>query len=386
MAAACWKSYYSGVRVLLNSDELRKSVVERLRDDNRLHVYSFGPNRFSSDREEWPFYIGVDKTIEKRRLNDDDKLYVSQVLDELDKVPSPTEADRAASEVSAIRLDVINDLVSRCVRSEIRSEFSLLRGWLEGTLSVVQAGYQEALIDHSQRLLGEIETIRQDEIAKASGDVKQAAEVLADDATKRNAHVELENGQLRDQLAELRKTHYKLIEENKRLLQTIENEPFELLGGEKEPEVSALDLRSLLEAVARQYSDCLAVWPDAFDGARKAPAGVRLDQCASALKALADFARLYFSDPTSIGPPDTWFEAFGLHYAGHESEPTMNKYGAQRQFRRPDGLRQEIQRHITLDRNNNHACISIYFEVDGESRKISIAYCGPHLRNAQRPS
>lgn len=77
-----------------------------------------------------------------------------------------------------------------------------------------------------------------------------------------------------------------------------------------------------------------------------------------------------------------WSEIFkkdyGVKYTPHESEITMGKFGDERTFAHK-GKKIQMTKHITLGGGSREHCVQIFFEIDEETGKPIIGYCGKHL-------
>ncbi|HEV2474326.1 MAG TPA: hypothetical protein VGS41_16735, partial [Chthonomonadales bacterium] len=54
-------------------------MLDRLREDARLQVYSTGANGLA-DRQNWPFFIAIYRTVQNRALDDGDRRYVTRLI------------------------------------------------------------------------------------------------------------------------------------------------------------------------------------------------------------------------------------------------------------------------------------------------------------------
>lgn len=138
----------------------------------------------------------------------------------------------------------------------------------------------------------------------------------------------------------------------------------------------------VLRRVAANSDGRLAVWKTAWSSA-EASFSSRLDEVYAGVEAIAALAKDYFGvQDGAVGPWEDYFESRGLKYARGESQQTMNMHGDKRRFH-DGGDEREMQKHLTIAKNNPSDCVQIYFDVDEENGRFAIGYCGPHLPTAR---
>jgi hypothetical protein len=141
-------------------------------------------------------------------------------------------------------------------------------------------------------------------------------------------------------------------------------------------------------AAAEDYADILCLWDSAIAAAAHVPHFGRPDDVYRALAVIATTGRRYFAALDADTPMGSWREAFrefGLEYKPTEHQITRTMYGSDRDFKH-QGRKQRMLKHITLGRKNTVHTLQIYFEVNPETRKVDIGYCGKHLRCHTRTS
>lgn len=148
------------------------------------------------------------------------------------------------------------------------------------------------------------------------------------------------------------------------------------------------NVATAVAAAAEDYPDILCIWDSAIAAAAHVPHFGRPDEVYRALAAIAATGRRYFAALDANTPMGSWREAFrefGLEYKPTEHQITRTMYGSDRDFKH-QGRKQRMLKHVTLGRKNTVHTLQIYFEVNPETRKIDIGYCGKHLRCHTRTS
>ncbi len=148
------------------------------------------------------------------------------------------------------------------------------------------------------------------------------------------------------------------------------------------------NVAAAVTAAAQDYDDVLCLWDSAIAAAAHAPHFGRPDEVYRALAAIATTGRRYFAALDANTPMGSWREAFrefGLEYKPTEHQITRTMYGSDRDFKH-QGRKQRMLKHVTLGRKNTVHTLQIYFEVNPDTRKIDIGYCGKHLRCHTRTS
>jgi hypothetical protein len=142
-------------------------------------------------------------------------------------------------------------------------------------------------------------------------------------------------------------------------------------------------VEQVLLQVQKRYSDIITIWDSAWRSVRDLNFEP-FEKIYLGLEVLVTTGRCYFECEGNLGR-NAWEQAFqekGLSdvYRPTEFETTMNQYGRQRIFSN-QGISRTITRHLTLKLGNDRylPCVQIYFDVDRETRKIDIGYCGKHL-------
>ncbi len=147
-------------------------------------------------------------------------------------------------------------------------------------------------------------------------------------------------------------------------------------------EVAQAEPQTILEALERAervHGQYLIIWDSAREAATRS-GSTRVEDVYDALEAVAHLSRAYFASPDrSVGQLKDYFK--GFNFGLKESETTMGMHGHHRQFRH-QGTSREMQRHLTIGKNNVVECIQIYFDADEQTGRFAIGYCGEHLPNA----
>lgn len=161
-----------------------------------------------------------------------------------------------------------------------------------------------------------------------------------------------------------------------------DNEPvLEEIESEAVAEPSFDSVEEALEQANTDF-DHLHIWSSAFDAAKNSTFA-RPDDVYSALKAIAELAKIDSDNGSQSGPWKQFFEKRGFKYAPSESDMTMNLYGDERNFRdRKAGQSMQMQRHLTLGGGSRENCEQIFFDRAPGEDGFVIGYSGRHLRYA----
>jgi hypothetical protein len=137
-----------------------------------------------------------------------------------------------------------------------------------------------------------------------------------------------------------------------------------------------------VETAEQQFGDVLEIWDSARSAAAESQFG-RPSEVYQALRAIAEIGRaslLAKREGRSMGGWREGFRAYGLDFKPTEHQVTGSRYGSDRDFRH-GGRKQRMFKHLTLGKNNAVHNLQIYFELDFETEKVAIGYCGKHLRS-----
>ena len=136
-----------------------------------------------------------------------------------------------------------------------------------------------------------------------------------------------------------------------------------------------------LRSAAGDFADVLEVWEDAERSAAESSFAATA-KVYQALRAIAEVGRAYFAARDGgppVGPIDKAFLKWvPFKYTAFESPTTLSLFGSERVFQHR-GRRRQMQRHLTLGGGTTNNCLQVYFEFDGESRRVLVGHCGRHL-------
>lgn len=130
------------------------------------------------------------------------------------------------------------------------------------------------------------------------------------------------------------------------------------------------------------YRDSLEFLPSALSSVGGDPD--KAGSVQAALRELGELARDYFRrEPPGhgIGPWEPRFARIGVKYAVKESQTTMGKFGSERKFIWK-GKKETFVSHLTI--TGRYGGIQVFFRFDHDSRRIVVAYVGPHLSYARQ--
>ena len=136
-----------------------------------------------------------------------------------------------------------------------------------------------------------------------------------------------------------------------------------------------------LRSAAGDFADVLEVWEDAERSAAESSFAATA-KVYQALRAIAEVGRAYLAardGGPAVGPIDKAFLKWvPFKYTAFESPTTLSLFGSERVFQHR-GRRRQMQRHLTLGGGTTNNCLQVYFEFDGESRRVLVGHCGRHL-------
>ncbi|MBD2554649.1 hypothetical protein H6G51_15285 [Limnothrix sp. FACHB-708] len=191
---------------------------------------------------------------------------------------------------------------------------------------------------------------------------------------------------LRDYVAEL---EAELNTSQSNLASLLQYQPKPAEAGENNSETDELvcagafeTVLAAVETAEQQFGDVLEIWDSARSAAAESQFG-RPSEVYQALRAIAEIGRaslLAKREGRSMGGWREGFRAYGLDFKPTEHQVTGSRYGSDRDFRH-GGRKQRMFKHLTLGKNNAVHNLQIYFELDFETEKVAIGYCGKHLRS-----
>ena len=145
------------------------------------------------------------------------------------------------------------------------------------------------------------------------------------------------------------------------------------------------NVSEVLEAAENEFKDVLTVWDSAKKSAEDSDfrRPIEIYYALMAISDLCKRCRDARKKNKPVGPWDKHFKQANLKYAHSESQTTLSKYGNDRMFTH-DGKIRQILKHLTIGGGSAIDCLQIYFDDDGETDRMIVAYCGPHLPFASK--
>lgn len=354
-------TWQSGYRLLFRDFPTYVEGLKRLQSDGRVTVSGRGQNRFRQDREEFAFFIAIDRKHLGRDLSSAEQDYLKGIVSALASARAQELTD-SAPPPNAVQQTDFTELESR------------LTSRLGEGLSDVREALESALSGLRQELQAKVEELRHDSIRKLAA--LQNADEFGKIIEEEHARYALEL-EKRDEL--VREHEEEII----RLAAQVEELEADLTQGLMDFDPG--DALSTMETTVRLFAAVagkspVQVLPSAFDSARRSACKRRLEVF-HLLLALRDLADALYLRGEQTGPLKDWFAARGYEYALKDSESTTGKHGSEREVL-VDGERVLFEEHVTLFPNTPD-CTQVYFKRDLE-RRVVIGYVGNHLRITSR--
>lgn len=216
---------------------------------------------------------------------------------------------------------------------------------------------------------------RQERRAELLRATEESSQDVPEDWMHEYENVLVENDRLHQEVEELENE----LQVTKKNLRAVYQETATPEKDEIEDTTSRQEVSSLVEALdfaEEKFGEHIYIWKSAWTAAENTQYHDP-PEIVDVLEAVARLAEEYKEKEGAVGPWREHFQEWGLKFARHESEPTMNQYGEHRKFH--DGDRQStMQTHVTIGQGHKH-CLQIYFDrLDGDSR-FQIGYCGEHF-------
>ncbi len=193
-----------------------------------------------------------------------------------------------------------------------------------------------------------------------------------------------ENTQLKQRISELER----LVESYQTNLADLWKSQYtEELEGAAQELQEELEFRTVKDALdtAKQDFSNLVIWKTAEESAEKSNFA-RPTEVYQAFMAIAEVGEKYF-DPKSKedlkNGLKTAFKQRGFKYAHTESQTTRTMYKQQRYFSH-NGQKKLMLTHLTLGGRDSTNCLQIYFDLNSETNKVDVGYCGVHLEYSSK--
>ena len=362
----------SGYRILAKSHEVYEALLKKLQDEDLVTVYGFGQNSFREDRDEFPFYIAIDRRHKGKQIAELEDAYVRAL----------------AKSFGGARQEVAEELVP-----EMTSEIPRVNTASDFRVSLEEL--ERKIIERLEKGLASVRAEVFDVGAETQSSITTQVDRLQHDSVRNLALMQSDEKAL-NLIDEEHKRHLETLKEKQAIIDGLNEQVIELAAEleEVQPEpqdqdsFDPTDAYATVERTVKLFADLAGGDPilvlESAERSAAQSSSTKRRELLQLLLTLRDLSIHIYTNGNEgkIGPLKDWFKPRGYDYAPQDAEITTEKFGAERTFMW-DGQPVQFKEHVTLF-SNHKDCIQVYFLRDGAGRRIVIGYVGKHLSTTSR--